>query len=85
MMNLKRIETHLTQSIPTPPPPLIGEMGWGQKLCLRAVLFSSTIWLPHSQLAVIIGGQSHCPNVNHCIFSSFGLKVTRNFLTRLGL
>ena len=54
-----------------PPPPLSGEMGWGQKLCLRAVLFSSTIWLPHSQLAAIIEGQSHCPNVNHCIFFKF--------------
>ena len=73
MMNLKRIETHLTQSLPTPPPPplLIGQMGWGQKLCLRAVLFSSTIWLPHSQLAAIIEGQYHCPNVNHCIFFKF--------------
>ena len=29
-------------------------------------------------------GQLHSPDVNHCIFTFFGPKVTRSLVTRLG-
>ena len=40
MMNLKRIETHLTQSIPTPPPP-----HWGNGVGAKTVSESSSFFI----------------------------------------
>ena len=44
----------------------------------------TAIWLPTANFEPLSRGQLHSPDVNHCIFTFFGPKVTGSLETRSG-